>query len=51
MREAGLLTRPDDRGATMLILAPPLVADSSVIGELINQVDQVASAVDAFVAG
>ena len=51
MREAGLLTRPDDRGATMLVLAPPLIADGAVINELLQQVDQVATAVDQFVAG
>ncbi|QDP95021.1 aspartate aminotransferase family protein [Microlunatus elymi] len=50
MREAGLLTRPDDRGATMLILAPPLIADAAILDELINQVDQVAAAVDSFIA-
>lgn len=49
MRESGLLTRPDDRGATMLILAPPLIADSDVITELLGHVDHVVSAVDAHV--
>ena len=50
MRESGLLTRPDDRGATMLILSPPLVADIAVLDELIGHVDHVLSAVDAFLA-
>ena len=50
MREAGLLTRPDDRGATMLILAPPLIADTTVLNELVGQVDHIATAVDTFVA-
>lgn len=41
MRRVGLLTRPDDRGATMLVLAPPLVADRAVLDELLTQVDAV----------
>ncbi|HLI15221.1 MAG TPA: aspartate aminotransferase family protein [Acidimicrobiales bacterium] len=41
MRRVGLLTRPDDRGATMLMLAPPLVADRDVLDELIGQLDAV----------
>lgn len=48
MRESGLLTRPDDRGATMLILSPPLVADTAVLDELINHVDHVVTAVDSY---
>jgi adenosylmethionine-8-amino-7-oxononanoate aminotransferase len=50
MRQSGLLTRPDDRGATMLILAPPLIADTAVIDELIGHVEHVVAAVDGFVA-
>jgi adenosylmethionine-8-amino-7-oxononanoate aminotransferase len=50
MRESGLLTRPDDRGATMLILAPPLIADTAVLDELIGHVDHVLAAVDRYVA-
>lgn len=49
MREAGLITRPDDRGATMLMLSPPLVADREVLDELLAGVDHVVSAVDAHV--
>ncbi len=49
MREAGLLTRPDDRGATMLVLAPPLIADRAVIAELLEKVDAVISAAEAYV--
>lgn len=41
MRKVGLLTRPDDRGATMLMLAPPLIADRAVLDELVGQVDAV----------
>jgi adenosylmethionine-8-amino-7-oxononanoate aminotransferase len=41
VREAGVLVRPDSRGAAMLAIAPPLVADSAVIDDLLNRVDQV----------
>jgi adenosylmethionine-8-amino-7-oxononanoate aminotransferase len=34
VREAGLLIRPDDRGATMLVVSPPLIADDDVLDEL-----------------
>lgn len=49
MRRVGLLTRPDDRGATMLILAPPLVADRAIIDQLLEQTDAVVGDVDHFV--
>jgi adenosylmethionine-8-amino-7-oxononanoate aminotransferase len=49
MRDVGLITRPDDRGATMLMLSPPLVADQPVLDELLTHVDAVLSAVDAHV--
>ncbi|MHB8618056.1 MAG: aspartate aminotransferase family protein [Chloroflexota bacterium] len=51
MRHVGLLTRPDDRGATMLSLAPPLIADQGVIDELLGQVDAVLTEVERFVHG
>lgn len=41
MREVGLITRPDDRGATMIMLSPPLVADEAVVGQLLDQLDAV----------
>lgn len=41
VREARVLIRPDSRGAAMLALAPPLVADVSVIDDLLRRVDQV----------
>jgi adenosylmethionine-8-amino-7-oxononanoate aminotransferase len=50
MRDVGLITRPDDRGATMLMLSPPLVADEQVLDHLLHQVDAVVGAVDAHVA-
>jgi adenosylmethionine-8-amino-7-oxononanoate aminotransferase len=48
MRKVGLLTRPDDRGATMLILSPPLVADASVVDELLDMVDAVLTEADRY---
>ncbi len=41
VREARVLLRPDNRGATMLMISPPLVADRTVIDDLANRVDQV----------
>ncbi|MEM7324702.1 MAG: aminotransferase class III-fold pyridoxal phosphate-dependent enzyme [Actinomycetota bacterium] len=41
LRKAGLLIRPDDRGATMLVVAPPLVADDAVLDELAEKLDRV----------
>ncbi len=49
MREVNLITRPDDRGATLLMLSPSLVADRDVLDELLAGVDAVVSAVDAHV--
>lgn len=50
MNKVGLITRPDDRGATLLMLSPPLVADQAVLDELLSGVDAVATAVDAHVS-
>ncbi len=41
LRDARLLIRPDDRGATMLTISPPLIADHGVIDELVGKVDEV----------
>ena len=41
LRQAGILVRPDDRGATMLTIAPPLVADDRVLDDLAARVDRV----------
>lgn len=49
MARANLITRPDDRGATLLMLCPPLVADRAVLDELLDGVDAIVSAVDAHV--
>jgi adenosylmethionine-8-amino-7-oxononanoate aminotransferase len=50
MREVGLVTRPDDRGAVLLMLCPPLVADTEVLDELLAGVDAVMAAVGRHVA-
>ena len=41
VRSAGVLVRPDGRGAVMLAVSPPLVADGAVIDDLLGRVDQV----------
>ena len=41
VREARVLVRPDGRGAVMLSVSPPLVADTAVIDDLLSRVDQV----------
>jgi len=41
LRDARLLVRPDDRGATMLTISPPLVADTAVVDDLLERTDQV----------
>jgi adenosylmethionine-8-amino-7-oxononanoate aminotransferase len=48
MRKVGLLTRPDDRGATMMLLSPPLVADRALIDELLGMVDAVLGEADMY---
>ncbi|MGJ9413646.1 aspartate aminotransferase family protein [Aeromicrobium sp. CF4.19] len=51
MRDVDLITRPDDRGATMLMISPPLVADREVLTDLFTKLDAVLSAADHHVAG
>ncbi len=41
VREARVLVRPDARGAAMLMISPPLVADAEVINEMLRRLDQV----------
>ena len=41
VREARVLVRPDGRGAVMLSVAPPLVAGTAVIDDLLSRIDQV----------
>jgi len=41
VKDAKIMIRPDDRGATMLVLSPPLVADRGVIDDLLSRVEQI----------
>ena len=41
VRDARLLIRPDDRGATMLTISPPLISDHAVLDDLVGRVDEV----------
>lgn len=49
--EAGLLIRADDRGATTIVVSPPLVCDRAVLAELVAGVDRVLERAAAWVAG
>ena len=48
VREARVLVRPDGRGAVMLSVSPPLVADGAIIDDLLNRVDQVLNRLDGW---
>ena len=50
VREERMTVRPDDRGYTGLTISPPLVADRTVIDDLVVRVDRVAGRVDAWLA-
>jgi len=50
VRDAGVLVRPDDRGATMLIIAPPLIATPEVIADLGARLDHVLAETDAWLS-
>ncbi|MEL6981477.1 MAG: aminotransferase class III-fold pyridoxal phosphate-dependent enzyme, partial [Actinomycetota bacterium] len=41
VRDAGLLIRPDDRGATMLVVSPPLIADGPILDDLADRLHRV----------
>ncbi len=51
VRDARLLIRPDDRGATMLVVSPPLIADDVVLDDLADRLDRVLVAAEAWIAG
>jgi len=51
MRKVGLIARPDDRGATMLLVSPPLIADGAVLEELLSMVDAVLTETDRYTHG
>ena len=50
VRDARLLIRPDDRGATMLTISPPLISDHAVLNDLVGRVDQVLDRVGSWLA-
>ncbi|NNE74846.1 MAG: aminotransferase class III-fold pyridoxal phosphate-dependent enzyme [Acidimicrobiales bacterium] len=50
VREARVMIRPDDRGATMLTISPPLIADRGVLDDLVNRVDQILNRTGAWLA-
>lgn len=47
---ARVLVRPDGRGATMLAIAPPLVADKAVLDDLLTRLDSVLGRLDQTLA-
>ncbi|MDB2391944.1 aminotransferase class III-fold pyridoxal phosphate-dependent enzyme [Acidimicrobiaceae bacterium] len=51
VRDAKVMIRPDDRGATMLILSPPLIADRDVLDDLLGRVDQIVDRVGQWLEG
>lgn len=51
IRDAKIMIRPDDRGATFLTISPPLVADKTVIDDLVHRVDQVCGRTADWLAG
>ena len=48
VRDARVLIRPDDRGATMLTISPPLVADDAVLDDLTERLDHTLNMVDTW---
>lgn len=50
LRDAKLLIRPDDRGATMLTISPPLVADRNVLDDLVQRLERVLAAATDWIA-
>jgi adenosylmethionine-8-amino-7-oxononanoate aminotransferase len=49
-RKARLLIRPDDRGATMLLVSPPLIADADVLDDLLTRLGQILEMTDRWLA-
>jgi adenosylmethionine-8-amino-7-oxononanoate aminotransferase len=39
--EAGLIARPDDRGDSVLQIAPPLICDAAVLDEIVDRLHDV----------
>jgi hypothetical protein len=50
VREELITIRPDDRGYTGLTISPPLIADRTVIDDLVARVDRIAERVDGWLA-
>ena len=50
IRDTGLIIRPDDRGATMLVLSPPLTADRAVLDDMFGRLDKVMTSAEAWMA-
>ncbi len=50
VRDARILVRPDDRGATMLTVSPPLVADDTVLDDLAERISNALSMADEHLA-
>ncbi|MQA11527.1 MAG: aspartate aminotransferase family protein [Pseudonocardiaceae bacterium] len=50
-RRTGVLLRGDDRGATMIMISPPLISDGDVISELLNGVDGMLTDIEAAIPG
>jgi adenosylmethionine-8-amino-7-oxononanoate aminotransferase len=48
-RRTGVILRGDDRGATMIMVSPPLVADRDVLSELLHGIDGMLDDVEATV--
>ncbi|MGI9603649.1 MAG: aminotransferase class III-fold pyridoxal phosphate-dependent enzyme [Acidimicrobiales bacterium] len=51
VRDTKMTIRADDRGATMLTISPPLVADRAVLDDLMGRIDQVLGMVEHWLAG
>ncbi len=48
LREAGLIARCDDRGDSVLQIAPPLIADAAVLDEIVDRLGEVLADAGAF---
>jgi adenosylmethionine-8-amino-7-oxononanoate aminotransferase len=49
-RRSGVILRGDDRGGTMLMVSPPLIADRDVLNELVLGIDTMLDDVEAAIA-
>ena len=48
VQESGLLIRPDDRGATMFVLSPPLIADRDVLDDIFFRMDRILTSTEGW---